>query len=101
RAHLAVNQHKVVAPVVSSVAHQSALGAEVAPQPIGFYKPVAPVEDKVSSTSMEAAANTGDQVSTYLKSFGDSPACPSCGHLTIRSGACYKCMNCGTQTGCS
>ncbi|MFN6082963.1 MAG: vitamin B12-dependent ribonucleotide reductase, partial [Bacteroidota bacterium] len=90
RAHLAVNQHKVVAPVVSSVAHQSALGAEVAPQPIGFYKPVAPVEDKVSSTSMEAAANTGDQVSTYLKSFGDSPACPSCGHLTIRSGACYK-----------
>ncbi|MFN5663560.1 MAG: vitamin B12-dependent ribonucleotide reductase, partial [Bacteroidota bacterium] len=70
RAHLAVNQHKVVAPVVSSVAHQSALGAEVAPQPIGFYKPVAPVEDKVSSTSMEAAANTGDQVSTYLKSFG-------------------------------
>lgn len=101
RAHLAVNQHKVVAPVVSSVAHQSALGAEVTPQPIGFYKPVATVEDKVSSTSMEAAANTGDQVSTYLKSFGDSPACPSCGHLTIRSGACYKCMNCGTQTGCS
>jgi ribonucleoside-diphosphate reductase alpha chain len=101
RAHLAVNQHKVVAPVVSSVAHQSPLGAEVTPQPIGFYKPVAPVEDKVSSTSMEAAANTGDQVSTYLKSFGDSPACPSCGHLTIRSGACYKCMNCGTQTGCS
>lgn len=101
RAHLAVNQHKVVAPVVSSVAHQSPLGAEVTPQPIGFYKPVATVEDKVSSTSMEAAANTGDQVSTYLKSFGDSPACPSCGHLTIRSGACYKCMNCGTQTGCS
>jgi ribonucleoside-diphosphate reductase alpha chain len=101
RAHLAVNQHKVVAPVVSSVAHQAALGAEVIPQPIGFYKPVAPVEDKAVTPTMEAAANTGDQVSTYLKSFGDSPACPSCGHLTIRSGACYKCMNCGTQTGCS
>jgi ribonucleoside-diphosphate reductase alpha chain len=101
RAHLAVNQHKVAAPVVSSVAHQSALGAEVTPQPIGFYKPVAPVEDKAVTPTMEAAANTGDQVSTYLKSFGDSPACPSCGHLTIRSGACYKCMNCGTQTGCS
>ncbi|GEO05041.1 hypothetical protein AAE02nite_27050 [Adhaeribacter aerolatus] len=32
---------------------------------------------------------------------GDAPACPSCGHLTIRSGTCYKCLNCGTSLGCS
>jgi len=30
-----------------------------------------------------------------------APHCPSCGHLTIRSGSCYKCLNCGTDTGCS
>jgi ribonucleoside-diphosphate reductase alpha chain len=31
----------------------------------------------------------------------DSPACADCGSITIRSGACYKCMNCGSTTGCS
>ena len=31
----------------------------------------------------------------------DSPSCPSCGSITVRSGSCYKCMNCGTTTGCS
>ncbi|HEY8761276.1 MAG TPA: vitamin B12-dependent ribonucleotide reductase [Candidatus Dormibacteraeota bacterium] len=31
----------------------------------------------------------------------DAPACPDCGAITVRSGACYKCMNCGATTGCS
>jgi len=31
----------------------------------------------------------------------DAPACADCGAITVRSGACYKCMNCGATTGCS
>lgn len=31
---------------------------------------------------------------------GDAPLC-SCGHITVRSGACYKCLNCGNSMGCS
>lgn len=31
----------------------------------------------------------------------DAPACNVCGHLTIRSGVCYKCLNCGNSLGCS
>jgi ribonucleoside-diphosphate reductase alpha chain len=31
----------------------------------------------------------------------DAPACPECGGMTTRSGTCYKCMNCGSTTGCS
>jgi ribonucleoside-diphosphate reductase alpha chain len=31
----------------------------------------------------------------------DAPACPDCGAITVRTGACYKCMNCGSTTGCS
>ena len=31
----------------------------------------------------------------------DAPACPDCGAITVRSGACYKCLNCGATTGCS
>lgn len=31
----------------------------------------------------------------------DSPACSDCGSMMVRSGACYKCMNCGATSGCS
>ncbi len=32
---------------------------------------------------------------------GDAPFCDVCGHITIRNGACYKCLNCGNSLGCS
>ncbi|MBI5168513.1 MAG: vitamin B12-dependent ribonucleotide reductase [Candidatus Eisenbacteria bacterium] len=35
------------------------------------------------------------------KLLGDAPACTNCGHITIRNGTCYKCVNCGTSMGCS
>jgi len=31
----------------------------------------------------------------------DAPPCPTCGSITTRSGTCYKCVNCGSTTGCS
>jgi ribonucleoside-diphosphate reductase alpha chain len=32
---------------------------------------------------------------------GDAPFCDICGHITVRNGACYKCLNCGNSLGCS
>ncbi len=32
---------------------------------------------------------------------GDAPVCDSCGHLTVRNGSCYRCLNCGNSMGCS
>ena len=31
----------------------------------------------------------------------DAPSCSECGSLMVRNGACYKCMNCGSTSGCS
>ena len=31
----------------------------------------------------------------------DAPVCFDCGSLMVRNGACYKCMNCGSTSGCS
>ncbi|MBZ4188163.1 vitamin B12-dependent ribonucleotide reductase [Niabella beijingensis] len=43
-----------------------------------------------------------DAVNAAAKSMqGDAPACNVCGHITIRSGTCYKCLNCGNSLGCS
>jgi ribonucleoside-diphosphate reductase alpha chain len=31
----------------------------------------------------------------------DAPPCPDCGSIMVRNGSCYKCMNCGSTSGCS
>jgi ribonucleoside-diphosphate reductase alpha chain len=31
----------------------------------------------------------------------DAPTCDVCGAITVRNGACYKCLNCGNSMGCS
>ncbi len=42
--------------------------------------------------------NLSDSVAHFQQ---DAPACPNCGHVTVRNGACYKCLNCGESLGCS
>ncbi len=32
---------------------------------------------------------------------GDAPLCDTCGHITVRNGSCYRCLNCGDSKGCS
>ena len=31
----------------------------------------------------------------------DAPSCPECGMLMVPNGGCYKCINCGSTSGCS
>jgi len=43
-----------------------------------------------------------DQSQAHMKSMqSDAPSCNVCGHITLRSGTCYKCLNCGNSMGCS
>ena len=46
-------------------------------------------------------AGTASAQSALAAMMGDAPLCETCGHITIRSGSCYKCLNCGGTTGCS
>jgi ribonucleoside-diphosphate reductase alpha chain len=48
-----------------------------------------------SGASLEAAEHRA------FVNHADAPACSECGTITLRSGACYKCPNCGTTSGCS
>jgi len=32
---------------------------------------------------------------------GDAPSCPTCGAIMVRNGSCYRCMSCGSTSGCS
>jgi len=57
---------------------------------------------KANVATAVAEGGTMDNVTAAAKSMqSDAPACSTCGHITIRSGTCYKCLNCGTSMGCS
>jgi ribonucleoside-diphosphate reductase alpha chain len=76
-------------PELSSVRITS---SNVAPQPAKTYRAVQPVKPENSMDAVNAAAKNMQS---------DAPACNVCGHIMMRSGTCYKCLNCGNQGGCS
>ena len=48
------------------------------------------------------ATKPKDALNEQMESLmGDAPLCDVCGHITVRNGACYKCLNCGNSMGCS
>lgn len=60
-------------------------------------------EPSPAKVSTDAAGSKKQGISLDL-SMGvqsDAPACNVCGHTTVRSGTCYKCLNCGNSMGCS
>ncbi|HEX3386053.1 MAG TPA: vitamin B12-dependent ribonucleotide reductase, partial [Mucilaginibacter sp.] len=56
-------------------------------------KPVAVDSGSGSKKSLSVDLSMGVQ--------SDAPSCNVCGHTTVRSGTCYKCLNCGNSMGCS
>ena len=63
---------------------------------------VTKIEEHDTVESIEAVSNSVTTVQEVLGDMmGDAPACYDCGHITIRNGSCYKCLNCGNSLGCS
>ena len=51
---------------------------------------------------MKVAAPALNNLNKHLEEMGgDAPPCNVCGNITLRSGTCYKCLNCGNSMGCS
>ncbi len=75
--------------------HRSAPAASVGITPA---KPVMAMTSRVVDAEDAGAASLAVQNKKLL---GDAPACDCCGHITIRNGTCYKCLNCGNSMGCS
>jgi ribonucleoside-diphosphate reductase alpha chain len=59
---------------------------------------------RTETERVEVALIAGGTSSLSLamqNNMGDAPACDGCGAITVRSGTCYKCLNCGNSMGCS
>ncbi len=44
---------------------------------------------------------TNKTLTSTFDNQSDAPACDSCGSMMVRNAACYKCLNCGSTSGCS
>ena len=51
-------------------------------------------------TTTGGISPVGRQASSFVNQ-ADAPSCMDCGSIMIRNGACYKCPNCGSTSGCS
>jgi ribonucleoside-diphosphate reductase alpha chain len=64
-----------------------------------FTKQEVPQRQTVTAAAVDAGT-VAMQAQLKLNQ-SDAPACNICGHITVRSGTCYKCLNCGNSLGCS
>jgi ribonucleoside-diphosphate reductase alpha chain len=87
------------------------------PKPVALAQGAAPKTSNGTYTNGSHKASTGlavhaapadepallfGNLSEHLSHMmGDAPICDVCGHITVRNGACYKCLNCGNSMGCS
>ena len=71
-----------------------------APRPVAEAAPTAPpAEPKINAAFEIRPRDAMDEQLSQL--MGDAPICDQCGHITVRNGSCYKCLNCGNSIGCS
>ncbi len=78
----------------SATSGESPGGALIGPPPgeTGEPVPQAPVGETNPAATMASPVTFFPQQ--------DAPCCYACGSIMVRSGSCYKCLNCGTDTGC-
>jgi ribonucleoside-diphosphate reductase alpha chain len=78
--------------------------------------PSSPARDELAVVAANgqatpAKASNGNGSGTVTLSLGkanvafkiqeDAPSCAECGSIMVRNGSCYKCLNCGSTSGCS
>src|SRR5882672_412385 len=72
-----------------------------------YLKPRAASSDQdmirptISSPASDTANRKPIQLSNSGDTTGDAPSCSTCGMLMVPNGSCYKCVNCGSTSGCS
>jgi ribonucleoside-diphosphate reductase alpha chain len=86
-----------VKPPVDLTAERGAASTVYPKSPAEMIKSGAPMDGMDYQLSMPLDPVNGQ----LAEMMGDAPPCDSCGHTTVRNGACYRCLNCGNSMGCS
>ena len=81
-----------------------ALGVQVDEPPLTPLKVLTPPAPTADADGPQLAAPSGQPAKKGALvdiEDRDAPVCFECGSLMVRNGACYKCLNCGSTSGCS
>ena len=70
-------------------------------RPVPELLPIAEDTEIIDLKSSKAAERRAATLTQMITNQQDAPSCPNCGQITVRNGACYKCLNCGESLGCS
>jgi ribonucleoside-diphosphate reductase alpha chain len=81
-----------------ATARSAAMDETLGRRPEGFGPSENVGREKENSGDGIVGSPLDAQLDTMM---GDAPVCDVCGHITVRNGACYKCLNCGNSMGCS
>lgn len=90
-----------VKPPVDLTAEKGAASVVYPKSPADAIKSGAPVEGMDYQLAMPFDQSPDPVNGQLAEMMGDAPPCDSCGHTTVRNGACYRCLNCGNSMGCS
>lgn len=103
---LVINQnhpHQPLEKEMGASGQQLSLSAEravsVTPETLKSGLGIEPPASSVAANHQQANADNLD--SHLSQMMGDAPMCTDCGHVTVRNGSCYRCLNCGSSIGCS
>jgi len=72
-------------------------GLQTVPAPSSVVVSISNAQGR-PSVMRQAGQASNAQLSSMMK---DAPFCDQCGHVAVRNGACYRCLNCGNSMGCS
>ena len=63
----------------------------------------AALDSKLEARNSKSAAGKfhAADAMAELVDLGDAPSCHVCGSIMVRNGSCYRCMSCGSTSGCS
>ena len=103
--YLGKTEYLHIQPTVSTV-EQLQKKPEISSVRVLAPSPITEIEKIVEfATQASTKFQDGDKKIDYVQKMAknmqsDAPTC-SCGHVTVRNGTCYKCLNCGNSLGCS
>jgi ribonucleoside-diphosphate reductase alpha chain len=60
----------------------------------------APVSSNMPTLTDRGLYHAADAM-REMYDMGDAPSCGTCGAIMVRNGSCYRCMSCGSTSGCS
>ncbi|HXS76496.1 MAG TPA: vitamin B12-dependent ribonucleotide reductase [Terracidiphilus sp.] len=98
------NEHNQLSRLAEEMAKRSYTGMGSTSAPGGSIAPeaasAAPSSSSTPSLQDRGLFHASDAMRGMYE-MGDAPSCSTCGAIMVRNGSCYRCMSCGSTSGCS